>query len=109
MIEELTGCLTVSNKGIPRVEKPRKKINAVGIVKYYQSAKQVCFRLKLGGRRLSPLIAKNETWQRWDSNPRLRRDWCPKPAPSTTRPRYKLRLMLFQSIANQGARIIYQF
>ena len=21
------------------------------------------------------------TWQRWDSNPRLRRDWCLKPAP----------------------------
>ena len=20
-------------------------------------------------------------WQRWDSNPRLRRDWCLKPAP----------------------------
>ena len=22
-----------------------------------------------------------KTWQRWDSNPRLRRDWCLKPAP----------------------------
>ena len=22
-----------------------------------------------------------ETWQRWDSNPRPRRDWCLKPAP----------------------------
>ena len=29
-----------------------------------------------------------ESWQRWDSNPRPRRDWCLKPAPKTTRPRY---------------------
>ena len=31
---------------LPRVEKPRKtkkKINVVGIVQYYQSAKQACF------------------------------------------------------------------
>ncbi len=28
-------------------------------------------------------------WQRWDSNPRLRRDWCLKPAPQTARPRYR--------------------
>ena len=30
-------------------------------------------------------------WQRWDSNPRLRRDWCLKPAPQTARPRYLLK------------------
>ena len=24
---------------------------------------------------------KNIIWQRWDSNPRLRKDWCLKPAP----------------------------
>ena len=35
-----------------------KKINAVGIVEYYRSAKQVCFGLKLGGRQLSPLGIK---------------------------------------------------
>ena len=26
-------------------------------------------------------VKKAECWQRWDSNPRLRRDWCLKPAP----------------------------
>ena len=31
-------------------------------------------------------------WQRWDSNPRPRRDWCLKPAPWTARPRYRYRL-----------------
>ena len=31
---------------------------------------------------------EKKEWQRWDSNPRLRRDWCLKPAPQTTRPRY---------------------
>ena len=34
---------------------------------------------------LSPLLLggqnKNAFWQRWDSNPRLRGDWCLKPAP----------------------------
>ena len=37
---------------LPRVEKPRKtkkKINVVGIVQYYQSAKQACFGWKLVG------------------------------------------------------------
>ena len=29
-------------------------------------------------------------WQRWDSNPRLRGDWCLKPAPWTARPRYRV-------------------
>ena len=24
---------------------------------------------------------EKKEWQRWDSNPRLRRDWCLKPAP----------------------------
>ena len=24
---------------------------------------------------------EKNSWQRWDSNPRLRRDWCLKPAP----------------------------
>ena len=24
---------------------------------------------------------KSKSWQRWDSNPRPRRDWCLKPAP----------------------------
>ncbi|GFR09821.1 hypothetical protein TNCT_427031, partial [Trichonephila clavata] len=28
-------------------------------------------------------------WQRWDSNPRPRRDWCLKPAPYTDWPRYR--------------------
>ena len=26
-------------------------------------------------------LKKKKVWQRWDSNPRLRRDWCLKPAP----------------------------
>ena len=37
---------------------------------------------------------KRYLWQRWDSNPRLRRDWCLKPAPQTTRPRYRMHLTL---------------
>ena len=35
------------------------KINAVGIVEYYRSAKQVCFALKLGGRRLMLVLQFN--------------------------------------------------
>ena len=35
-----------------------------------------------------PLQAKYLIWQRWDSNPRPRKDWCLKPAPQTARPRY---------------------
>ena len=38
----------------------------------------------------SHMQAPQNMWQRWDSNPRLRRDWCLKPAPQTARPRYQV-------------------
>ena len=41
-----------------------------------------------GPREFEIHICAKVKWQRWDSNPRLRRDWCLKPAPQTTRPRY---------------------
>ena len=44
-------------------------------------------------------------WQRWDSNPRPRRDWCLKPAPWTARPRYLL--YVFSSLAY--FELIYNF
>ena len=33
-------------------------------------------------------VSTLQNWQRWDSNPRLRRDWSLNPAPWTARPRY---------------------
>ena len=96
LIEKLTGWLIVSyGRIIVRVEKPRKKkIYTVGILSKYEA--NMCW-VKIREKRLCPLTAylsvlielyttevlmmQNETWQRWDSNPRLRRDWCLKPAP----------------------------
>ena len=52
--------------------------------------------LKLTFRALAllplPWYKRKLCWQRWDSNPRHRNDWCLKPAPQTTRPRYHSRV-----------------
>ena len=46
-------------------------------VKFYRKEK----RKKKNNVKKKYTVVKKVSWQRWDSNPRPRRDWCLKPAP----------------------------
>ena len=63
----------------------------------YKYQAQCVSVVKFEQKRIGKVTKKN-SWQRRDSNPRLRRDWCLKPAPQTARPRYLLDSMIIFSI-----------
>ena len=54
-------------------------INA--IVENTEKDRKTLVYSKKGGCSNMKNMKAIKQWQRWDSNPRLRRDWCLKPAP----------------------------
>ena len=56
-------------------------------ITYRSSWRTIWSKTTYSGKAMTNRKTKG-CWQRRDSNPRLRGDWCLKPAPWTARPRY---------------------